>query len=384
MYEIYIRVRNLVLALSYRAILKPFFFRRDPEAVHDRMVRLGARLGRSRWGRGLVRLLFSYRHPALRVEWRGITFQNPLGLAAGFDKNAELVQILPAVGFGFMEVGSITGEACPGNPRPRLWRVPAQKSLLVYYGLKNDGARVIAGRLRGIRPAIPLGINIAKTNCRETVETAAGIADYIAAYRAFQTENIGDYFTINISCPNAFGGEPFTNPERLEQLLRALAQEEKTIPIFLKLSPDSPYETIDRIIALAERYNVDGFICSNLTKRHEVLPPAEREHFPVYGGLSGKCVEEASNQLLSYLYAKTRGTKLLMGLGGVFTAEDAYEKIRRGAMLIQLITGMIYGGPQTIAAINQGLVRLLRRDGYHSIVEAVGTDLKNSKKIFKN
>ncbi len=376
MYEQWITIRNKFIGSMYKHILKPFFFKRDPEVVHDRMIRTGKLLGRCALGRKIVMWLFFYQHPMLHVQWKNLELQNPVGLAAGFDKNAELIDILPSVGFGFAEVGSVTGVMCEGNAKPRLWRVPEKESLLVYYGLKNDGCEAIAERLSRKKFQIPIGISVAKTNSAATVETEAGIQDYVAVYKAFQTRGIGNYFTINISCPNTFGGEPFTDPVKLELLLEALSKEEKTKPVFLKISPDVPLSDIDINIEIAKKYHVDGFVCSNLTKKRDQLSDDEKNILPNYGGLSGKSVENKANELISHVYQKTNGSMFIIGVGGVFTAEDAYEKIRRGANAVQLITGMIYRGPQVISEINQGLVRLMKRDGHGSIAEVVGSFYK--------
>ncbi len=356
---------------AYGTLAKPFFFRRDPESVHDRVIGLGKRLGRYAVARRLTKGLFSYEHPALTQSILGIRFPNPVGLAAGFDKNAELVDILPAVGFGFEEVGSITGEPCAGNPKPRLWRLLESKALVVHYGLKNDGSEAIASHLRGRSFLIPIGTSIAKTNSPLTVGLEAGIADYAKAFRAF-TE-IGDYFTINISCPNAYGGEPFSDPQKLEALLSAIDPIPTSKPIFLKLTADATTAELDALLAVVDRHRVHGFVLTNLTKNRQ--SPAIRQdelRNAGKGGVSGKPVFDLSNRLISRLYRVAGGRYAIIGVGGVFSAEDAYEKIKQGASLVQLATGMIYEGPQLIGEINRGLVELLRRDGFKHVSEAVG------------
>ncbi len=361
-----------ILRMAYTHGFKPIAFQFDPETVHDRMLSIGVWLGKRRVGRALTRQLFFFEHPALRQTLAGIEFSNPIGLAAGFDKNAELLQILPAVGFGFVEVGSITGEPCAGNPRPRLWRVPKARSLLVYYGLKNDGAQAIAARLRGQVFHMPVGISVAKTNNQACADRATGIADYVKAHA--QTADIGAYTTVNISCPNAFGGQPFTDPESLDLLLTALEQVETTKPVFVKLSPDLSEAQVDALLGVMDRHHVQGVICSNLTKDHGG-PQVAGLDLPAQGGFSGKVQEPASDAQLAYVYKKTQGKYILVGCGGVFSAADAYKKIRLGASLVQLITGMIFEGPSVIGEINQGLVALMRRDGYSSIQEVVGVDV---------
>ncbi len=364
-------LRNRVIGFVYKNALKPLFFRVNPETIHDHMVRVGKLLGRYGISRYFTKALFSYQHPSLEQTLLGIHFKNPIGLAAGFDKNAELTDIMPAVGFGFQEVGSITGEACIGNQKPRLWRLKSSQALVVNYGLKNDGCEAIARRLRPKHFALPIGTNIAKTNCAQTCELDEGIADYVKAFSQFTA--IGAYFTINISCPNAFGGQPFTEPARLDALLTQLDEIVTPKPIFLKLSPDISEENLEHILDVAMRHRIHGFICSNLTKNRDT--PLIKEHpLPEQGGISGKVVEPLANKLIADVYRHTKGKYIIIGCGGVFSADDAYRKIKLGASLVQLITGMIFEGPQLISSINQGLVALLKRDGFSTIAEAVGKD----------
>ena len=334
------------------------------------MTRVGEFLGRHAITRSITSLLFSFTHPMLEQNLLGIHFPNPVGLAAGFDKDALLTDILPCVGFGFVEVGSITGESCQGNPKPRLWRLIKSRALVVYYGLKNEGCEKIAGRLRQKDFKIPIGTSIAKTNSPATVETEAGINDYVKAFHYFV--DIGRYFTINISCPNAFGGEPFTDPGRLDRLLFSIDSIPTAKPIFLKLSPDLSEEQVEAILHICERHRVHGFICSNVTKRRDASRISD-EVVPAKGGISGKVVEDLSTAQIRFIYRRIGGKYVIIGCGGIFSAEDAYMKIKAGASLVQLITGMIFEGPQLISEINRGLVQLLKRDGFQSIREAQGS-----------
>lgn len=357
---------------TYRHLAKPLFFRLDPETVHDRVIKLGGKIGGSAFSRALAKRCFSYEHPALEQSFFGIHFKNPIGLAAGFDKNAELTDVLPAVGFGFEEVGSITGEYCEGNAKPRLWRMPKSNALVVHYGLKNDGCEAISERLQGRAFRIPIGTSIAKTNSPDTVDVEAGVRDYKKAFQAFV--GIGDYFTVNISCPNAFGGEPFSDPRKLDALLTALDTVPTAKPIFLKLAVDISNEELDELVRIVDRHRVQGFVMANLTKNRLNPKIKETELQRVgKGGISGKPVESLSNRLISHLYRSVGKRYLIIGVGGIFSAEDAYEKIQRGASLVQLATGMIFEGPQVIGEINRGLVRLMKKDGYHHISQAIGT-----------
>lgn len=368
-FESILCLRDFIIASFYAKILRKIFFLVDPEDVHERVIRLGKFLGANAVARKITASFFNYANKKLRQNILGIEFINPVGLAAGFDKNAELTDILPSVGFGFVEVGSITGESCAGNARPRLWRLKKSKGLVVYYGLKNDGCERVAERLRGKNFQIPIGLSIAKTNCQKTADTQAGIDDY---FKAFTTlKNFGDYFTINISCPNTFGGQPFIDSVSLDALLAKISTAQIGKPIFLKLSPDLKREDTDAILGVAKRHKVSGLICSNLTKNRDNKKIIDGV-VPEKGGVSGKVVEDLSNDLIRYCYRATQGAMVIIGCGGVFSAEDAYKKIKAGASLIQLITGMIFEGPQVISQINRGLVVLLERDGFENIAEAVG------------
>jgi len=356
--------RDRINRFFYRNIIKRICFKLDAENVHNFFIKAGKFLGRHFLTKKAVSLAFYYQRPILEQDILGIHFKNPVGLSAGFDKNAELVDILGDVGFGFAEIGSITARACEGNKGKRLDRVSKDRSLWVNFGLNNKGVKEIVSRLNGREANIPLGISIAKTNCKETVNVQSGVEDYILSL--IESKNIGNYIDLNISCPNAYGGQPFSNPKLYEMLLKEVYKLKIAKPVFVKLSPDLDKKAIDKILDISYKYKISGFVCSNLTKKHRFGN----------GGLSGKPVEELANNLLKYIYKKTKGDFLLIGVGGIFSAEDAYKKIRLGASLVELITGMIYNGPNIISEINRGLVRLLKRDGFSNIGEAVGADLK--------
>lgn len=328
---------------------------------------MGRFLGSNPVTRGLTSAFFNYHHPALEQSVAGIKFQNPIGLSAGFDKDAYLMPILPSVGFGFEEVGSFTALPYEGNKKPRLYRLPEQQTLRVNYGLKNLGAAALHKRLRGQKWDFPVGISIAKTNMPETSVVDKGIEDYFFTYKTFQ--DTGDYFTINISCPNTCEEKPiFAQAQNLDLLLQKIFSIPKTKPVFIKLSPDLPDEQLNKILQVCEKHPVDGFVCTNLTK-------INRFNHEGKGGFSGKAVSELSDSLIAKVYKFYNGKKIIMGVGGVFNAADAYRKIKLGASLIQLITGMIFMGPQLISEINQGLVELLKKEGYKNISQAVGKAL---------
>jgi dihydroorotate dehydrogenase len=362
------KIKDSIVGWLYRYILKPVFFMFDPEAVHDLMSSTGSFLGSNSVTKGLTGLMFGYQDKMLEQTVCGIKFKNPLGLAAGFDKDAKLTQVLPAVGFGFEEVGSITAKAYGGNQKPRLYRLPEHKTLRVNYGLKNFGAQIVHDKLAKIKFMFPVGISVAKTNAQETSVVQVGIEDYFFTYKVFQ--DVGQYFTINISCPNTCEEKPiFAEPQNLDLLLAKLFSIPKIKPVFIKLSPDLPEQQLMMILDVCRKYPVDGFVCTNLTKVNKFNHPGR-------GGFSGKAVEELTNGLIAKVYKFYGGQKIIIGVGGVFNAQDAYKKIKLGASLIQLITGMIFQGPQLIGEINRGLVKLLEADGYKNISAAIGANSK--------
>jgi len=361
----------------YTRILRPILFKVDPETTHNLALQLGKFCGNHKLTRWLLCFLYNYKNKKLHIAIKGIKFDNPIGLAAGFDKNALLTNIIPCIGFGFMEVGSITGEPCEGNPKPRIFRLPKDKALVVNYGLCNDGAEITAKRLRNKRFKIPLGINIAKTNDKK-IKGQASIEDYYKAYSLLK--NTGSYITINISCPNTGDGRSFEDPFLLEKLLNKIGKTDKII--FLKISPDLSYESINQIIKLGEKYHVSGFIVANLTHDRTGLISDKKKLVNIKGSVSGPQVRKKTDELIKHVYKKTQGKFIIIGVGGVFTAEDAYQKIKNGASLVQLITGMIYKGPSVVKNINRGLVKLIKRDGFRNIQEVIGADARKEKVKF--
>lgn len=357
----------------YKSFIRPLLFCIDPEKVHDAALRIGRSIGAHSFLSSIVAMVFKYRNSKLSTKIAGIHFENPVGLAAGFDKNGVLVGIIGSIGFGFSEIGSVTALPCQGNPKPRLWRLPQDKSIAVSYGLVNNGAEQIASSISKTKKSTPLGISIAKTNSSIPFK-GGSVEDYAHSFSLL--ELYADYITLNVSCPNAADGREFCEPDNLKLLLNRFDKLDITKPIFIKLKPDITNVEFDAIFDVCIKHKwVTGFVISNITHNYDSLTTDKSviEKKGIKGGISGKPVEKLSNNLLSYAYKKSNGRYIFIGCGGVFSAEDAYEKIKRGASLVQLITGMIYEGPGLIKKINKGLVRLLKKDGFKNIVEAVGT-----------
>jgi dihydroorotate dehydrogenase len=360
----------------YKKILRPIFFQINPDILHEVIIRFGNILGKNPLSRKVLELMYNYQNKALETEVFGIKFRNPIGLAGGFDKNANLIQILPSIGFGFNEVGSITARPYKGNPRPWNVRLKQDQSLIVNYGLKNHGVDIIRKRIKAQKKSIPLIVNIAKTN-DSRIKGEASIEDYNKSFAKLQS--LADIVNINISCPNTGDGQLFCeSPQLLEKLLKKISQNNVKKPIVLKIKPDLQTDLLKEIIDISIRFPiVKGFIISNLARNRNLLKKTDPKSVAQYnGGLSGKSMQGLSNKVIGEVYKMTKGKYPIIGLGGVFDAKDAYEKICLGASLVQLVTGLIYGGPATIKKINKGLVRLLEKDGFTNISQAVGSKNK--------
>ncbi len=356
---------------AYKYLVRPMLFQIDPEKVHNLALRFGSFLGKFSIFRRSLAFFYDYNNDKLQIEVKGIKFKNPVGLAAGFDKNGVMTQILPSINFGFEEIGSITAKKCEGNKKPRLFRLIKDKAIVVNYGLCNDGAEIIFNRLKSKEFEIPIGISIAKTN-DSTIKSNDSIKDYCTAFKIMQ--GLGDYVVINISCPNSGDGKSFEDPVLLGKLLKKLDKPKK--PIFLKLSADITQKRLNNIIGLSKKYSITGFVVANLTYDKSGLKTSNECLSKMKGSISGPLIKEKSNNLIKYIYKKTKNKFVIIGVGGIFNAEDAYERIRNGASLVQLLTGMIYEGPGLIKEINKGLVKLLDRDGFKNIQEAVGVDVR--------
>ncbi len=363
----------------YRHGVKPILFRFKPDAVHNALLKQGSLLQKSSLIRHALRVSWAYQNtPKLRQTVFGIQFNNPVGLSAGFDKNFELVPIIKSIGFGFMEGGSLTLHDCAGNPRPWFYRLPKTKSLVVNAGLANHGVKAIIERLKNYTAAnfkdFPLNISIAKTNSQKTSTDTEAIADYVGSLTLLQKAKLGDMYTLNISCPNTYGGEPFTTPARLDALLKATDKLNLKQPLIIKMPVHMPWSELDGLLNVATKHSVQGVTVSNLAKDRSKANLKDPLPDAVKGNLSGAPSRELSNELIKQTYRKYGERFVIIGVGGVFSAEDAYAKIKLGATLVELITGMIFEGPQLVGQINKGLVRLLERDGYKNIREAIGVD----------
>jgi dihydroorotate dehydrogenase len=356
----------------YRLLIRPLLFRLAPERAHHLTLWLLTRLARAPSLPRLMRQVRPHEHPILQTDVAGLHFPNPLGLAAGFDKSAVAVPAFPVLGFGSVEIGTVTPRAQSGNPSPRLFRFPADEAVINRMGFNNDGATTVAARLRAIPQPIPVGVNLGK-NADTALEQA--LDDYRAGLE--QLYDVGDYVVINVSSPNTPGLRDLQAGTQLSELLRGLQACNQALaqarlvgprPLLVKIAPDLEPSALDDIIEAVQSCALAGIIATNTTVGRAGLSTFT----PETGGLSGRPLRQRSTEVIRYLYRRSHGRIPIIGVGGIFSAEDAYEKICAGASLVQLYTGLIYRGPGLPHRINMGLVQLLQRDGFQRLPDAVG------------
>jgi dihydroorotate dehydrogenase len=362
-------------SVLYKNLIRPLLFIGDPEKTHERTLAL---LSKMTPLESVLEQIFSVQDPRLCVKVDTLTFPNPVGLAGGFDKNAVAVKTIAGFGFGFIEIGAVTSLAQPGNPKPRLYRLPEDQALINRLGFNNEGAAAIAQRLRTLREdgkplKIPLGINLGRS---KIVETKDAVADFLSAFN--QLFSFGDFFTLNVSSPNTPQLRDLQEKNLLKGLLQAIQASNRDVaarvgvkpkPILVKIAPDMEFSQADDIIEVALAEKVSGLIATNATAfLRETLASGSQEP----GGLSGKPLKSLATSFVRHLYRAVGARLPIIGVGGIFTADDAYEKITAGATAVQIYTGFVYEGPAAVKRINQGLIRLMERDGYRSIADAVG------------
>jgi dihydroorotate dehydrogenase (fumarate) len=355
----------------------------SPDNVHKRMVNAMSFWQRVPGFKSLVRAVF--KQPVSRVlkqEYYSLTFNSPVGLSAGFDKNGEIVPVIASLGFGFGEVGSVTAYPCDGNPRPWFYRLSKTRSLVVNAGLSNQGSEPIIKRLasysKEVAKDFPVILSIAKTNSQDVVSVSQGIDDYVtSATRAKNQPNI-KMIELNISCPNAYGGEDFTKPGELELLLTAIGSLDLNQPIFIKMPINLDWAKTKELLDVIVKHNMVGVTIGNLAKDRTNVDLKDELPTSVAGNLSGKPTWDLSNKLIRRSYLEYGEKLTIIGVGGIFSADDAYTKIRLGASLVELITGMIFEGPQLPSQIADGLLKRLKADGFDHISQAIGIDAGKS------
>lgn len=372
----------------YKDAIRPILFslfNADPEAAHERIMGILAWLERTS-DRPLTGLLQSQLRQSLCFQdsrltqtlW-GLQFPNPLGLAAGFDKDGVAARIWGILGFGFAELGTVTFHPQPGNPQPRLFRLVEDRAVLNRMGFNNHGAEALASRLAAIPVEypnrIPMGINLGKSKITPLAEAAD---DYLKSFRLLR--DWGDYFVVNVSSPNTPGLRSLQDASQLQLILDVLQQENQgQKPILVKIAPDLEWDAIADVINNSQTYHLAGIIATNTTisRDHLQTQIIKKTNQPVTaeaGGISGAPLRQRSTEVIRFIYQQTQGTLPIIGVGGIFTAEDAWEKITAGASLIQVYTGLVYEGPWLMQRIMQGLLQKLAAQGLSTISQAVGTE----------
>ncbi len=333
-------------------------------------------LGARRGVRAAMHRRLAFQSPILQTSCFGLRFPNPIGIAAGFDKDGRAVSALESLGFGFVEVGTVTPRPQLGNEGPRLARMPREGALVNRLGFPSQGAAVVARRLAGHVQGVPLGINLGR-NKATAIERS--VDDYLEALRALY--GVGDYFVVNISSPNTPGLRDLHRSDLLDELLGALGSEIATQaarshqapkPFLLKISPDLPPEGLDEVAGVMLRHGAAGVVVANTTVNSPLVAKANVGG----GGLSGAPIRAVTVRLVREFYRRLRGRAEVVGVGGVFTAEDAYEKIRAGASLVQVYTGFVYEGMGLPGRICRGLAAMLERDRWSSVGDAIGADAR--------
>ena len=362
--------------MLYRSLLRPLLFKLPPETAHEFALHaLSLGLGPA----ALRRIAAGQTARAHFGELPrfGLSFKNPVGVAAGFDKNGLVARQLAALGFGFVEVGTVTNLPQPGNPRPRLFRLPLDRALVNRQGFNNEGADALARRLARTRPDCVLGVNIGKSR---VVPVEEATADYLASFETVRPH--ADYVTVNVSSPNTPNLRELQRADLLGELLGALQRRNRelagmeggrSVPLLVKIAPDVNAGDLELLVEAARGAGVAGIIATNTTvARAGLRTDAARVAALGEGGLSGAPLRERSTRVVAALRRLTRGTLAIVGVGGIFNAEDAWEKICAGAGLVQLYTGFVYEGFHVARRINGGLAALVERHGFRTLDEAVG------------
>lgn len=350
-------------------------FRLDPERAHHLAIAAGTRLG---WAAGPIRAIAAIDDARLATRVAGLDFPTPIGLAAGFDKSGAAIAALAGLGFGSIEIGSVSLDRSEGNPKPRLWRLPEDEGIVVHDGLPNDGAAVIAERLTRTRLPVPLGLNLVVTNRgagAAPLKTYQIIGEYIDA--AKRMAPYADYLMLNLSCPNTMDGRDFfADAGQLRACLDVLNEMKLQLPVFLKVSPQGGIAAIERLLAAADgRDFVSGFMFNLPPDRPEGMRTTEAALRNMPGAVSGQPATALADFCIRETFRRMdRKRHVLIGAGGVSTAEHAYTKIRLGASLVQLLTALIYRGPGVVREITAGLAQLLERDGVKNVADVVGVD----------
>lgn len=340
-----------MIKLLYKQILKRILFRLSPDFVHKLFMNCGEFFGRFYITRKLFDLVYGYHGKDISRIVDGINYKTPILLSAGFDNDGRLTQILPFLGFGGEEIGSITYKRTIGNKKPWFIRLIKNKSLIVRKGLANEGVDKIIQRLKSRKKFFVHGISVARTNSPECDTIPKGIDDIVNCFKRLEQENVGDYYTLNISCPNAYCGEDFSIPKNLSLILPEIKNLNIKKPLYVKMPINKTWEEFDELLGIIIQNDFDGVIIGNLNKNYDELKYRDEAPEKFIGGLSGKPTSERSNDLIKRTKDKYKEKLTIIGVGGIMSPKDAMKKFELGADLIMLITGMIMEGPHLIREI---------------------------------
>lgn len=336
--------------------IKPLLFKLDPEVAHHFTVKQLELLRRIPFLSSLARHQWSFDNPKVRVRKMGLDFRNPVGLAAGFDKNGAYIDCMDLLGFGFIEVGTITPKAQPGNEKPRLFRLPEDEALINRMGFNNDGVDVLVKNLSQVRKKdLVIGGNIGKNKLTPNEQA---VDDYLICFRKL-FDHV-DYFVVNVSSPNTPGLRSLQEKEPLSALLGVLQSEnqkkQSPKPVLLKIAPDLNLDQLDDILSVVEQHELSGIIATNTTLDRSALKTSQEEVFKIgSGGLSGAPLKNRSDEIIQYIRKNTSDDLTIIGVGGIMCADDALRKLDLGADLVQIYTGLIYSGPTLVRKINMAL-----------------------------
>ncbi|MCL6257801.1 quinone-dependent dihydroorotate dehydrogenase [Aquiflexum sp. TKW24L] len=344
----------------YKSILKPILFVKNPESAHHFTFSWIKRTFNLPIVKNIIEALYDYQNPILEREVFGLHFKNPVGLAAGFDKDAKLIDEMAMLGFGFIEIGTLTPKPQEGNPQPRLFRLPEDESLINRMGFNNGGVEEAIKRLQDVKTDVLIGGNIGKN---KLTPNEKAVDDYLYCLHALHP--YVDYFVVNVSSPNTPNLRELQEKEPLKNLLLAVKQansfKTKPKPILLKIAPDLTVGQLDDIIEIVIETKIDGVIATNTTiDRSGLKTDSSKIESIGAGGVSGKVLAKRSTEVIRYLSSQSNNAFPIIGVGGIFSAQDAIDKLEAGASLVQVYTGMIYEGPGLIKGINKGLVKYLR------------------------
>ncbi|HEY3932132.1 MAG TPA: quinone-dependent dihydroorotate dehydrogenase [Verrucomicrobiae bacterium] len=360
----------------YKKIVRPLLFTQDAERAHDFTLKILARASRSKFACDLIGKFFSA--PELPVELFGLKFPNPVGLAAGMDKFAAAVPVWEKLGFGFCELGGVTWHAQDGNLQPRMFRAVVDEAIVNRMGFNNPGAEVFAQKLAEWKksehwPDHPVGINLGKSKITPLEKAAE---DYANSFRVLR--DLADFFVVNVSSPNTPNLRQLQDKSALDEILAAIQeQNQNRKPILVKIAPDLSFEAIDEIFELVSSRSIAGIVATNTTvSRPQTKDSVAQKIYSETGGLSGRPLRARSTEIIRHIFKQSNGKLPILGVGGIFSADDAWEKITAGASLVQIYTGLVFEGPGIAKKITGGLVQRMKTEGIKNLQSVIGSVLQ--------